>query len=149
MHSPGLVAEVHSISLRMLQAEDHRESRLDAKAQGLLITAGLTLTVAFTFGGMTLEHPDYLRALGDRVGVACLAAYPLALVLGLLSSIQAVRALRVSKGYRHVGEVDVFNRFELKAADDSCADLAVAADNLKAVAMYQRYMASVYPSVPT
>jgi hypothetical protein len=145
LHSPGLVAEVHAISLRALQAEEQRESRLDAKAQSLLTAASLTLTVAFTFGGsVLLGHPEYLRSGGTLVAVACLGGYGLALVMGLLASIHAVSALRVSNEYRHVAESDVFNRQELLEADAACTEPAAKSDNEKAVALYQRYMASAY-----
>jgi hypothetical protein len=140
----GLVDEIHTIALRQMQSEDVRETRLDSKAQGLLITAGLTLTVAFTFGGMLIDHSEYLKAINGGVAVGCFVLYAAAMLSGLFASLQAVRALKVTGDYRSVNERDVFNERELTEADDSCADETNASENAKAVAMYRRYMTSHY-----
>jgi len=94
LNSATIVDDLHALALRQIQAEDQRESRLDAKAQGLLITSGLSLTVAFTFGGMLLEHPDYLDALSNAIGAGrwparfLIGLYVFALIAGLLASVQ-------------------------------------------------------------
>jgi hypothetical protein len=145
LHSPGLVEDLHALSLRQIAAEDQRESRLDAKAQGLLVTAGLSLTVAFTFGGMLLQHPEYLTAMNDGLGLGAWPArvlfglYSLALIAGLLASVQAVRALYVSNRYRGVDERDVLNVPELRAADSEVAPNGETDDKRKQ-ARYRRYM---------
>ena len=78
------------------------------------------------------------------MAIACLAAYGIALLLGLLASFFAVSALRVSDDYRHISEADVFNPVELRDADAACTSPEIKSDNEKAVALYQRYMASAY-----
>lgn len=124
LHSNGLVEDIHALVLRQLQAEDQREARLDAKAQGLLITSGLSLTVAFTFGGILLQHPEYLSplehiaTLGKWPLYAIVACYGIALVVGLLASVFAVLALLVTEDYRATSERDVLDEGELGAADD-------------------------------
>lgn len=149
LHSPGLVEDLHATSLRQIAAEDQRESRLDGKAQGLLVTAGLSLTVAFTFGGMLLQHPEYLTALNDGIGAGAWPArvlfglYALALIAGLLASVQAVRALYVSDRYRGVDERDVLNVPELRAADAESAASGDADDKRKQ-ARYRRYVTAHY-----
>jgi hypothetical protein len=127
LNSSGLVEEIHSIALRQNQAEDQRESRLDGKAQGLLGTAGLSLTVAFTFGGILLKNPEYLKPLGWTLGAAVVALYALALLFGLVASIEAIRALFVSNSYAALSDDDVFNEERLIAADKEALKAAKAA----------------------
>lgn len=133
--SSGLVEEIHALALRQNTAEDQREARLDGKAQGLMATAGLSLTVAFTFGGLLLQYPKYIEPLGLWVGRAVLGLYAAALVLGLLASIWAVRALFVRDGYRAVTDDDVFNKAMLESVDREAH-----ADSDKAKRLYRRFI---------
>jgi hypothetical protein len=90
LNSPGVVEEVNSNVLRHLQAEEQREGRLDAKAQGLLGSAALSLTVASTLGSMLLPKASS-AGFGEVLGWALLLVVPvfvLALVLGLAASIE-------------------------------------------------------------
>ena len=135
LNSAGLVEEIHAIALRQNAGEDQRESRLDAKAQGLLGTAGLSLTVAFTFGGILLQHPEYLEPLSVWGARAVLALYALALLFGLGASVRAVQALYVTDGYRCLSESAVFNDAQLKSVDSSAG-----ADDNKAKAIYRRFI---------
>ena len=134
-NSPGLAEEIHAIALRQNAVEDMRESRLDAKAQGLLGTAGLSLTVAFTFGGLLLQHPEYLEPLGEWPSRAVLMLYALALLFGLFASIMAVRALYVTDGYRCTSEKAVFDEAQLKSIENEAWD-----DDAKAKSIYRRYI---------
>lgn len=122
LHSPGLVEDLYSGALRAIQAEDTRESRLDGKAQGLLVTSGLSLTVAFSFGGIILQHPEYLTALERHVGgwlpIAVVVVYAVALIGGLSASVYAVRSLFVSGKYRTTSDHDALDHPELLAADE-------------------------------
>ena len=122
----GLVEEIHALAIRQNQAEDQRESRLDAKAQGLLGTAGLSVTVAFTFGAMLLQHPEYIAPLGNIVGWAVIVLYALALLFGLLASIWAVKALKISNRYKCLADDDVFNETELKRIEQEADDDTMA-----------------------
>lgn len=98
--SAQLVEEIHAISLRLLAGEDQRESRIDAKAQGLLVTAGLSLTAASTFGGVLLQHPEYLASVGSSGTQVVIWAYGVGLVAGLAASFLAVLALFVKNAFR-------------------------------------------------
>jgi hypothetical protein len=135
--SSGLVEEIHALALRQNTAEDQRETRLglDGKAQGLMATAGLSLTVAFTFGGLLLQSPKYIEPLGLWLGRAVLGLYAIALLLGLLASIWAVRALFVRDGYRAVTDDDVFNKAMLESVDREAH-----ADSDKAKRLYRRFI---------
>lgn len=122
LNSSGLVEEIHALTLRQVQQEDARETRLDAKAGGLLGTAGLSLTVAFTFGGLLLQHPDYLLPLGPTLARVVLIAYVVALAAGLAAVIAAVWALFVNDDYESVSEDNVFNEAILDKIDRSAKD---------------------------
>jgi len=114
--SETLVNNIHDVVLRLNQAEDLRETRLDGKAQGLLATVGLANTVAFTFGGVLLQNAAVLR--GPRWMVTGLIiAYGSALLSGLLAGGFALWALWVREAYRNVDEAEVFNEAELAAAE--------------------------------
>jgi hypothetical protein len=119
LKTPDLIEEIHGLSLRLLQNEDQRESRADAKAQGLLITAGLSLTAASTFGGVLLQHPEFLTsAVGRTVTTISIVVYGLGLVAGLLASFFAVRALLVTGDFRAIDERVALAREVLKVADE-------------------------------
>jgi hypothetical protein len=133
--SSGLVEEIHTLVLRQNTAEDQRETRLDAKAQGLMATAGLSLTVAFTFGGLLLQYPRYIEPLGVWPARLVLALYALALLCGLLASIWAVRALFVRDGYRAVTDNDVFHKDTLESIDREAFN-----DSDKAKRLYRRFI---------
>lgn len=134
LRSSGLVEEIHALAVRQNQLEDARESRLDAKATGLLGTAGLSLTVAFTFGGMLLQHPEYLVPLGPWLARGALLAYVIALICGLGAVIAAVRALFVTGEYQSVSDDNVFNAYELDTIDRT------AKDKDEAQRLYRRFI---------
>lgn len=140
LKSIGIIEELHALALRQIQAEEQRESRLDGKAQGLLVSASLTLTVAFTFGGLLLQHPDYLDPLqdyelfGQSAAWAVVACYAIALVCGLAASYVAIRALYVRADYQGVDEQVVLGKAILDIADDQAGEGARAA--------YRRYSAA-------
>jgi hypothetical protein len=135
LNSSGLVEEIQTLALRQNQLEEARESRLDSKAGSLLGAAGLSLTVAFTFGGLLLQHPEYLKPLGPWLARATLLAYVVALTVGLLASIWAIAALLVSDGYRTLSDNDVFNAEELQKIDE-----ASGTNDDKAKRLYRRYL---------
>lgn len=125
LKSSGIAAEIHSMALRQIQSEEQRESRLDGKAQGLLVTAGLSLTAASTFGGIYL-HPEYMKLLG-RLAPWAILAYGLALLCGVAASACAVHALFVRDEYQTVDEQVVLDETALKKADEGKDDIARAA----------------------
>jgi len=142
LKSLGIIEEIHTIALRQIAMEEQRESRLDGKAQGLLISASLTLTVAFTFGGLLLQHPEYLdplrdfEFLGQSAAWAVVACYAVALLCGLAASYVAIRALYVRADYQGVDEHALLGKGILEIADDQPGEGALAA--------YRRYAAAHY-----
>lgn len=133
LKSIGIIEELHALALRQIQSEDQRESRLDGKAQGLLVSASLTLTVAFTFGGLLLQHPEYLVPLQDyelcgrSAAWAVVVCYSIALVCGLAASYIAIRALYVRADYQGIDEQVVLGKAILDIADDQVGEGARAA----------------------
>ena len=117
LRSTKLVDEVYDLAKRQIASEDRRETNLGAKAVSLLSVTGLSLTVAFTFGGVLLQRPEYLAALGTARLPLVVGPYALALLAGMAASWFAVRALLVRSDYRDVAEEDVFGK-ELEGADE-------------------------------
>ncbi len=117
--SGELVEELHALSLRTLLAEDQRENRADAKAQGLLVTAGLSLTAASTFGGMLLNNPLSIeKSVGANMARIAVAIYAVGLLAGLLASLFALKSLRLRKTYRTIDERTAFDSTALATADN-------------------------------
>lgn len=135
LDSNGLVEELHALSIRQLQSEDLREGRLDSKAQGLLGAASLSLTVAFSFGGILSQHTKYF-------GTPTFVLYALALLCGLGASLAAVRALFVSNNYGTIADDDAFSSTELAAIEqDIAAEPNQAKDKDKmAQCLFRRYL---------
>jgi hypothetical protein len=115
LNSPKLADEVYDIAKMQLANEEKREANFGAKAVSLLSVTGLSLTVAFTFGGVLLQRPEYLAALGGWRHVV-VAGYALALISGMAASWFALRALVIRSDYRAIAERDVFGD-ELAEAD--------------------------------
>ena len=107
LNSPAVVEEVHSIAVRLLEGEEARHARLVEKAHALLGTAGLSLTAASAFAPILQAH----------LSTWSLIVYGVALLLGLLATIKAVQATRVTALYRGVDERDILNPVALSTAD--------------------------------
>lgn len=116
LNSPKLADDVYDVAKMQLANEEKRESNLAAKAVSLLSVTGLSLTVAFTFGGVLLQRPVYLASLGGWRYVFVVGPYALALIAGMAASWFALRALAVRSDYRGIAERDVFGD-ELAEAD--------------------------------
>jgi hypothetical protein len=121
LRSTKLVDELYDLAKRQAASEDKRETNLSAKAVSLLSVTGLSLTVAFTFGGVLLQRPEYLAALGRARVPLVVAPYALALIAGMAASWFALRSLLVRSDYRDVAEEDVFGK-ELDGADEKADD---------------------------
>jgi hypothetical protein len=148
LQSSGIVEEIHALALRQIQAEEQRESRLDTKAQALLLTSGLSLTAASTFGGLLLQHPEYTKELKWLL-VPTIVVFGSALVLGLLASICAVHALLIRDVYQAVDEHVVLDAAVLKSIDIVPKDHAAPRDEVTrkddlARAAFRRYVANHY-----
>lgn len=100
-----------------MASEAAREVSLNGKATSLLTASGLSLTVAFTFGGILLQHPDYLDALGGGWSLVVAVMYGFALLFGLAASAIAVQALLVRDDYVGLAEEDIFNPDVLVESD--------------------------------
>jgi hypothetical protein len=140
LESPDLIDDAQALGLQKIQAEEQRESRLDGKAQGLLASTALSLTVAFSFGGLVLKDPQYLDGLRVyEIGrhdatLVVVWLYAGALVCGLLASYVAMRALYVRGGYKVV---------DIHAVLGSILPLADRQGDA-ARATYRRYVAGHY-----
>jgi hypothetical protein len=116
--SPDLVEELYKLSKEFLASEAARENNLNGKATSLLTASGLSLTVAFTFGGLLLQHPEYLDSWNEPWPYVVPSLYGFALLMGLSASGIAVRSLLIRDDYKGIAEEDVFNP-EVLANSDS------------------------------
>ncbi|MGK3964995.1 hypothetical protein WMF01_30925 [Sorangium sp. So ce1667] len=132
---PGLINELYQFAQRQLQFETGRQTRLDAKATSLLSAAGLSLTVAFTFGGLLLANKEVLRA---NIGwyYSAVAGFGLAIILGLGAAGFALAALKVRDANRGISEDAVFNEELLKRAEDESADEQAVAEYRKSLTVH-------------
>src|SRR6187399_3077726 len=80
--SPKLVEELWNISQKQLDIEIARHTRLDTKATSLLTAAGLSLTVAFTFGSTLLTKADAFKEYHEQV----VAIFAVTIIAGLVSA---------------------------------------------------------------
>ena len=135
LNANGLVEELHTLTIRQLQSEDVREGRLDAKAQGLLGAVSLSLTVAFSLGGVLWQHKNLFSS-------TTFGLYALALICGMSASLAAAKALFVSKNYGAIRDDDVFNPGEFNAIErDIVAETVDPKDKEKlAQCLYRRYI---------
>jgi hypothetical protein len=123
---PRLIGEVYALAQRQVQFETGRQGRLDGKATSLLSAAGLSLTVAFTFGGLLLANKAVLKA---KIGwyYAAVSGFGVAILFGLATAAFALWALRVRGANRGVSEEAVFSEAILKRAEDETdEDVAVS-----------------------
>lgn len=116
-YSPDLVEEVAKVARDALASENARESSLNGKATSLLTASGLSLTVAFTFGGMLLQHPEYLDSLNSGWAAVVPFLYGGALLCGLAATGFALGALFVTSKYVGLTEANVFDPEVLGEAD--------------------------------
>ena len=138
LHSKGLVNQIYEISLRVLDGDVRRESALDSKATGLLGAVGLSLTVAFTFGGVLIEHPERFSQDGLISYKIIVGLYGLSLASGLLAGLWALRALKVQL-HQSIDERDFLNPVVLAESDTDNSD-----DEDKKITYYKRYLAAHY-----
>jgi hypothetical protein len=127
LRSPALLKELYELAERATKAENDRAAALDLKASYLLNAVGLTLTIAFTFGGeILIGRRAQLMQLGAwRWGFA-ISSGIVAVAAGLLSAGLALYALRVRGDHL---AIDVHAALEpnlLRAADDASGEEAVA-----------------------
>jgi len=117
LNSPELVAELLVHVQGLLATETGRQTRVDAKATSLLTAAGLSLTVAFTFGGLLIAKPN-----NGSFDPWVTVTFALAVTSGLIAAIHAVAALFVRGDYGSVAGETLFDVETLKAANDMMKD---------------------------
>jgi len=147
LRSSGLVDEIYKIASSQLEGEEKRDAILTGKATSLLGICGLSLTVAFSFGGILLQYPQHLAGLGQAGAGIAVIAFGLSLLLGLGGSFMALRGLQVIANFESVNESDVFNPDELSAIDGEWeaaylakADGDSADPEVVAVTRYKRFL---------
>jgi hypothetical protein len=143
LRSESIVDDIYGIAKQQLDDEDKRDGVLTAKANTVLGASGLSLTVAFTFGGLLLQHPETVV-----VGFGLVVfAFAIAMVLGLLASYFALRGLRIGQ-FEYVNEASVFDQDNLRDTDnayDSAWERSKrdpAAADRAAVTVYRRFLAA-------
>lgn len=147
LNSSELIGEVYEIAKQQVESEEKRETIIGSKAVALLSVSGLSLTVAFTFGGLLLQHPEHLQVLG-WVSHLVIAAYAIALLCGLLASVLALWSMRVRSDYRGVNAADVFGP-ELAEADQGVFEppdqsRPTTVDRISPINSYRRFLAAHY-----
>ena len=105
LNSTELISQIYEVALRVLDGDDKRGTSLDGKATSLLGAVGLSLTVAFTFGGTLVEHPERFSAIGPSTYKVMVVLYALSLLSGLLAGFYAIRSLRI-RPHRAIDELD-------------------------------------------
>jgi hypothetical protein len=135
LRSRPLVETLYDIAQQQTAMEERRQAALDSKAQSLLTAAGLSNTVAFTFGGILLQHPECLWNGGSGLVWAVIVLYAGALTCGLLAGATALRALWMRDDYRKMDESEYLHRHELMEADSAAEE-----DALGGTARYKQYL---------
>ena len=135
LRSRPLVETVYDLALQQTAMEERRQTALDSRAQSLLTAAALSNTVAFTFGGILLQHPDCLWSAGSGLLWPVIVVYGIALVSGLLASATALRALWIRDDVRKIDENDYLRRTELIEADRAADD-----DVVGGTTRYKQYL---------
>lgn len=111
VNSPELMQELLTLVQGQITSEVGRQARLDAKSTSLLTASGLSLTVAFTFGGLLIAQPKVFSAL-------IVVAFGTAVFSGIFAAMYAVRALSVSDKYRTTHEETLFDAAMLQEANE-------------------------------
>lgn len=126
--TPELVAEIHALQLRRLDADVARLGRIDAKCISLLSGSGLSVSVATVALTLVKEHGL------PSVGMLC---FIVAFVFGVLAGVLSMFALKVRKAGTSISDTTLFNARALSTADNE-DDAAIA------VASYRRFILVAY-----
>lgn len=110
--------EVYAVVRRAIDADERRDASLNQKATALLSVTGLSLTLAFTFGGLLLQRAELASRLGGWLLPCVVVPYGFAILLGLFASGYALWALLVRGTYRDVDPQEVFGPL-LRQADEA------------------------------
>jgi hypothetical protein len=118
LENGALVEKIDRVVATAIDAGTKREATLDAKANSLLTAVGLSLTVAFTFGGgMLFGAQKPFASLSPAAYKAVVITYCIALLFGLLAGAAALGAMFI-RSYRGADEQDLFNPKLLKRANE-------------------------------
>ncbi len=134
LNSKDLINQIYDVTLRVLDGEERRGPLLDGKATSLLGSVGLAITVAFTFGGVLLEHPERFSTVPLLSYRFVVILYAASLVSGLIAGGFALWALRV-RAYKAIDENDFLNPAVLKASEEEVNG---------GISYYKRYLVAHY-----
>ena len=109
VQSESLVDVLYLVAKDQLPAEERRTTLLMGKASALLTSSGLSLTVAFTFGGLLLQRTELHQFWPLALYVAALAA-------GLGAAASATAAMWIGESFA-VSQEDVLNPQALAVAE--------------------------------
>lgn len=112
VENPKLVSELYRIAEQQIEIEAKRQTRLDYKATSLLTAAGLSLTVAITFGGLLITQS---RAF-DEWREWIIGLFVATVIAGITAAIYALRA-QFAKQFLAADENAIFDTDILKTAD--------------------------------
>lgn len=110
--------EVYAVVRRAIDADERRDASLNQKATALLSVTGLSLTLAFTFGGLLLKRAELASGLGGWLVPCVVVPYACAILFGLVASGYALWALLVRGTYRDIDPHEVFGP-QLRQADET------------------------------
>ncbi len=113
LRSHLVVDEIYEIAKQQLDSEERRDGVLAGKAASLLGIGGLSVTLAFTFGGLVLQHPEHWAGLGPYGFRVLTILFVVALALGMAGGLMALWVLKV-RTFETVNEADVFSSGELE-----------------------------------
>jgi hypothetical protein len=107
---------------RFVDEQRGRQARLDAKATSLLGAIGLSLTVAFTYGGMIVHGSSQGSSSGGgvyygNVHGAVWVAFGCAILAGLVTAGFALWSLKVSDNPQGVANANIFPELWIRQYD--------------------------------
>ena len=131
--------------IRLYQAEEQRLARLDGKAQGVLASAGLSMTLILF---LTKEHIDSIRRQGSSADIGDLLFWSLALafIMGIVCAGLSLVALLTRSTNSNPNEREILNIETLKTADEACLKDDGSIDNNEkmALAIHRRHITAHY-----
>jgi hypothetical protein len=143
-----VVDEICEIARQQLDSEERRDGVLAGKAASLLGIGGLSVTLAFAFGSLVLQHPEQWAGLGTFAFRLLTIVFGIALALGIAGSLMALWVLKV-RPFETVNEADVFCRDELadveRERESACQRIVGGAPgdpspDIVAQSRYRRYL---------
>lgn len=140
-----VIDDIYAMIIRLYQAEEQRLARLDGKAQGVLASAGLSMTLILF---LTKEHIDSIRRQGSSADIGDLLFWSLALafIMGIVCAGLSLVALLTRSTNSNPNEREILNIETLKTADEACLKDDGSIDNNEkmALAIHRRHITAHY-----